>query len=115
MAVPCINGRIHSVYLGCGLPAQGDGQATRRSKSECHNSSGVALRFGKVTSTTCKPAIRPYFIAGMQPEVEAAVRAAVATLAELGAVIVPISLPQHVGQDNSIPIVVATKPVDPFS
>ncbi len=34
-----------------------------------------------------------YFIAGMQPEVEAAVRAALATLAKLGAELVPISLP----------------------
>jgi aspartyl-tRNA(Asn)/glutamyl-tRNA(Gln) amidotransferase subunit A len=36
---------------------------------------------------------REYFIAGMQPEVEAAVRAAVAELAGLGAEVVEISLP----------------------
>jgi aspartyl-tRNA(Asn)/glutamyl-tRNA(Gln) amidotransferase subunit A len=34
-----------------------------------------------------------YFIDGMQPEVEAAVRAAIAQLADLGAELVPISLP----------------------
>ena len=36
---------------------------------------------------------REYFIDGMQPEVEAAVRAAVATLARLGATVTEISLP----------------------
>jgi aspartyl-tRNA(Asn)/glutamyl-tRNA(Gln) amidotransferase subunit A len=36
---------------------------------------------------------REYFIDGMQPEVEAAVRAAIATLADLGAEIMDVSLP----------------------
>ncbi len=36
---------------------------------------------------------REYFVAGMQPEVEAAVRAAVAKLADLGADVVEVSLP----------------------
>ena len=36
---------------------------------------------------------REYFIAGMQPEVEAAVRAAIQTLADLGADVVEVSLP----------------------
>jgi len=36
---------------------------------------------------------REYFIEGMQPEVEAAVRAAIATLADVGAEIVDVSLP----------------------
>ncbi len=36
---------------------------------------------------------REYFLPGMQPEVEQAVRAAIATLADLGAQVVPITLP----------------------
>lgn len=36
---------------------------------------------------------REYFIAGMQPEVEATVRAAIDKLADLGAKVVPVSLP----------------------
>ena len=36
---------------------------------------------------------REYFVAGMEPGVEAAVRAAIGTLEELGAEIVEVSLP----------------------
>jgi aspartyl-tRNA(Asn)/glutamyl-tRNA(Gln) amidotransferase subunit A len=42
-----------------------------------------------------------YFIDGMQPEVEAAVRAAVAQLESLGATVVPISLPNT---DKALPV-----------
>jgi aspartyl-tRNA(Asn)/glutamyl-tRNA(Gln) amidotransferase subunit A len=42
-----------------------------------------------------------YFIAGVQPEVAAAVRAAIDTLARLGAEIVPISLPNT---DKALPV-----------
>jgi aspartyl-tRNA(Asn)/glutamyl-tRNA(Gln) amidotransferase subunit A len=42
-----------------------------------------------------------YFIDGMQPEVEAAVRAAVAQLANLGASVTPISLPNT---DKALPV-----------
>ena len=42
-----------------------------------------------------------YFVAGMQPEVETAVRAAVAHLESLGATIVPISLPNT---DKALPV-----------
>lgn len=42
-----------------------------------------------------------YFIDGMQPEVEAAVRAAVAQLESLGAVVTPISLPNT---DKALPV-----------
>ncbi len=42
-----------------------------------------------------------YFIAGVQPEVEAAVRTAIDTLARLGAEIVPISLPNT---DKALPV-----------
>lgn len=42
-----------------------------------------------------------YFIAGVQPEVEAAVRAAIDTLARLGAEVVPISLPNT---DKALPV-----------
>ncbi len=42
-----------------------------------------------------------YFIPGMQPEVDAAVRKAVAHLESLGATIVPISLPNT---DKALPV-----------
>ncbi|MEZ4728080.1 MAG: Asp-tRNA(Asn)/Glu-tRNA(Gln) amidotransferase subunit GatA [Caldilineaceae bacterium] len=42
-----------------------------------------------------------YFIAGMQPEVEGAVRSAIAQLASLGADIVPVSLPNT---DKALPV-----------
>jgi len=44
---------------------------------------------------------KEYFVEGMQPEVEAAVRAAVAHLEQLGATIVPIRLPNT---DKALPV-----------
>jgi aspartyl-tRNA(Asn)/glutamyl-tRNA(Gln) amidotransferase subunit A len=44
---------------------------------------------------------KEYFIDGMQPEVEQAVRSAVAKLEELGATIVPVSLPNT---DKALPV-----------
>jgi aspartyl-tRNA(Asn)/glutamyl-tRNA(Gln) amidotransferase subunit A len=52
---------------------------------------------------------REYFVEGMQPEVEAAVRAAVATLAELGAQIVDVSLPHT---DYALPVYYLIAPAE---
>jgi len=50
-----------------------------------------------------------YFIEGMQPEVEAAVRAAVRTLSEMGATIVPISMPHT---DLALPVYYLIAPAE---
>jgi aspartyl-tRNA(Asn)/glutamyl-tRNA(Gln) amidotransferase subunit A len=52
---------------------------------------------------------REYFVEGMQPEVEAAVRAAVATLADLGARVVDVSLPHT---DYALPVYYLIAPAE---
>jgi aspartyl-tRNA(Asn)/glutamyl-tRNA(Gln) amidotransferase subunit A len=52
---------------------------------------------------------KEYFIEGVQPEVEAAVRAAVAQLGSLGAEIIPISLPNT---DKALPVYYLVAPAE---
>jgi aspartyl-tRNA(Asn)/glutamyl-tRNA(Gln) amidotransferase subunit A len=52
---------------------------------------------------------REYFVAGMQPEVEVAVREAIATLARLGAEIVEVSLPHT---DYALPVYYLIAPAE---
>jgi aspartyl-tRNA(Asn)/glutamyl-tRNA(Gln) amidotransferase subunit A len=52
---------------------------------------------------------REYFVEGMQPEVESAVRAAIETLAELGAEIVDVSLPHT---DYALPVYYLIAPAE---
>ena len=52
---------------------------------------------------------KEYFVAGLQPEVEAAVRAAIAALADLGAEIVDVSLPHT---DYALPVYYLIAPAE---